>query len=142
LRGRTEVMQWLFWQMGGLGPMLGQNHHFRNYSDEKLTYAINRYVKETERLYGVLDERLADREFAAGKYSIADMACYPWIVLHERQGQNLDDFPNLKRWFETIQRREAVQRAYALAKTINPAPSGMTEEAKAILFGQGRRTKG
>ncbi len=141
LRGRTEVMQWLFWQMGGLGPMLGQNHHFRNYSNEKLTYAIERYVKETERLYGVLDERLADREFAAGPYSIADMACYPWIVLHERQGQNLDDFPNLKRWFETIQRREAVQRAYALAKTINPAPPGMTEEAKAILFGQGRRTK-
>jgi GSH-dependent disulfide-bond oxidoreductase len=134
-------MQWLFWQMGNLGPMLGQNHHFRNYSDEKLTYAINRYVKETERLYGVLDERLADREFAAGKYSIADMACYPWIVLHERQGQNLDDFPNLKRWFETIQRREAVQRAYALAKTINPAPPGMTQEAKAILFGQGRRAK-
>jgi GSH-dependent disulfide-bond oxidoreductase len=141
LRGRTEVMQWLFWQMGGLGPMLGQNHHFRNYSDEKLTYAINRYVKETERLYGVLDERLADREFVAGEYSIADMACYPWIVLHERQGQNLDDYPNLKRWFEIIQRREAVQRAYALAKTINPAPPGMTEEAKKILFGQGRRSK-
>jgi GSH-dependent disulfide-bond oxidoreductase len=141
LRGRTEVMQWLFWQMGGLGPMLGQNHHFRNYSDEKLTYAINRYVKETERLYGVLDERLADREFVAGEYSIADMACYPWIVLHERQGQNLDDYPNLKRWFEIIQRREAVQRAYALAKTFNPAPPGMTEEAKKILFGQGRRSK-
>ena len=141
LRGRTEVMQWLFWQMGGLGPMLGQNHHFRNYANEKLTYAIERYVKETERLYGVLDERLADREFVAGAYSIADMACYPWIVLHERQGQNLDDFPNLKRWFATIQRREAVQRAYALAKTINPAPPGMTEEAKKILFGQGRRAK-
>jgi GSH-dependent disulfide-bond oxidoreductase len=88
----------------------------------------------------VLDERLADREFAAGEYSIADMACYPWIVLHERQGQNLDDFPNLKRWFETIQRREAVQRAYAIAKTVNTS-TGMTEEAKAILFGQGRRTK-
>lgn len=141
LRGRTEVMQWLFWQMGGLGPMLGQNHHFRNYANEKLAYAIERYVKETERLYGVLDERLADREFVAGAYSIADMACYPWIVLHERQGQNLDDFSNLKRWFETIQRRDAVQRAYALAKNINPAPPGMTEEAKKILFGQGRRAK-
>ena len=140
LRGRTEVMQWLFWQMGGLGPMLGQNHHFRNYSNEKLTYAIERYVKETERLYGVLDERLADREFVASDYSIADMACYPWIVLHERQGQDLDDFPNLKRWFDKIQRREAVQRAYAVAKNINPAPPGMTEEAKKILFGQGRRT--
>ncbi len=138
LRGRTDAMQWLFWQMGGLGPMLGQNHHFRNYTTEKIPYAINRYLKETERLYGVLDERLADRTFVAGDYSIADMACYPWIVLHERQGQNLDDFPNVKRWFETIQRRAAVQRAYALAKTINTATT-MTEEAKLILFGQGRR---
>jgi GSH-dependent disulfide-bond oxidoreductase len=138
LRGRTETMQWLFWQMGGLGPMLGQNHHFRNYTTEKIPYAINRYVKETERLYGVLDERLADREFVAGNYSIADMACYPWIVLHERQGQNLDDFPNLERWFDRIQRREAVQRAYAVAKTINTSAT-MTEEAKKILFGQGRR---
>jgi len=141
LRGRTEVMQWLFWQMGGLGPMLGQNHHFRNYTTEKIPYAINRYVKETERLYGVLDERLADRDFIAGDYSIADMACYPWIVLHERQGQNLDDFPNISRWFDAVQRRDAVQRAYAIAKTINDAPAGMTEEAKAILFGQGRRPK-
>jgi len=141
LRGRTEVMQWLFWQMGGLGPMLGQNHHFRNYTTEKIPYAINRYVKETERLYGVLDERLADREFIAGDYSIADMACYPWIVLHERQGQNLDDFPNISRWFDVVKRRDAVQRAYEIAKTINDAPAGMTEEAKAILFGQGRRPK-
>ena len=138
---RYDVMQWLFWQMGGLGPMLGQNHHFRNYTTEKIPYAINRYVKETERLYGVLDERLADRDFIAGDYSIADMACYPWIVLHERQGQNLDDFPNIKRWFDAVQRRDAVQRAYAIAKTINDAPAGMTEEAKAILFGQGRRPK-
>jgi len=141
LQGRTEVMQWLFWQMGGLGPMLGQNHHFRNYVGEKIPYAIERYVKEIERLDGVLDERLADREFVAGAYSIADMACYPWIVLHERQGQNLDDFPSLKRWFETIQRRDAVERAYAIAKTVNTAPPGMTEEAKKILFGQGRRSK-
>jgi GSH-dependent disulfide-bond oxidoreductase len=141
LRGRTEVMQWLFWQMGGLGPMLGQNHHFRNYTVEKIPYAIDRYVKETERLYGVLDERLADRPFIAGDYSIADMACYPWIVLHDRQGQNLDDFTHVKRWFEAIQRRNAVERAYARAKTVNPEPGGMTEQAKAILFGQGRRRK-
>lgn len=139
LRGRTETMQWLFWQMGGLGPMLGQNHHFRNYVAEKIPYAINRYVKETERLYGVLDERLHDRKFVAGDYSIADMACYPWIVLHERQGQNLDDFPNIKRWFETIRRRDAVERAYAVAKTVNTGPV-MTEEAKKVLFGQGRRS--
>jgi GST-like protein len=142
VRGRTEVMQWLFWQMGGLGPMLGQNHHFRNYVTEKIPYAINRYVKETERLYGVLDDRLADRSFVAGDYSIADMACYPWIVLHERQGQNLDDFPNVRRWFLAIQQRPAVQRAYAIAKKINDAPPGMTEQAKAILFGQGRRRQG
>src|SRR5262245_19198343 len=141
VRGRAEVMQWLFWQMGGLGPMLGQNHHFRNYSNEKITYAIERYTKETERLYGVLDERLADRQFAAGDYSIADMACYPWIVLHERQGQDLNDFPNLKRWFETIQKRPAVERAYAVAKKVNPDARGMSEEAKKISFGQGRRQK-
>ncbi len=141
VRGRAEVMQWLFWQMGGLGPMLGQNHHFRGYSAEKIPYAIERYTKETERLYGVLDERLEDREFVAGEYSIADMACYPWIVLHERQGQNLNDFSNLKRWFDTIQRRPAVQRAYELAKAINVGSAGMTEEGKKILFGQGRRKK-
>jgi GSH-dependent disulfide-bond oxidoreductase len=140
LRGRTETMQWLFWQMGGLGPMLGQNHHFRSYTTEKIPYAINRYVKETERLYGILDERLADREFVAGSYSIADMACYPWIVLHERQGQDLNDFPNIKRWFEAIHERAAVQRAYALARTVNTGQT-MSEEAKAILFGQGRRAK-
>jgi GST-like protein len=140
VRGRAEVMKWLFWQMGGLGPMLGQNHHFRNYSNEKLAYAIDRYTKETERLYGVLDERLADREFIAEDYSIADMACYPWIVLYERQGQNLADFPNIKRWFDSTRARPAVQRAYAIAQTVNSAPT-MTEEAKAILFGQGRRSK-
>jgi GST-like protein len=140
LRGRTETMQWLFWQMGGLGPMLGQNHHFRSYTTEKIPYAINRYVKETERLYGILDERLADREFVAGTYSIADMACYPWIVLHERQGQDLNDFPNIKRWFEAIHERAAVERAYALARTVNTGQT-MSEEAKAILFGQGRRAK-
>jgi GST-like protein len=140
LRGRTEVLKWLFWQMGGLGPMLGQNHHFRNYAAEKILYAIERYVKETERLYGVLDERLADRPFISGDYSIADMACYPWIVPHNNQGQDLDDFPNIKRWFETIRQRDAVQAAYAVAETINKSPT-MTQEAKAILFGQGRRTK-
>jgi len=140
LRGRTETMQWLFWQMAGLGPMAGQNGHFNNYAPEKIPYAIDRYVKETERLYGVLDERLADREFIAGAYSIADMAAYPWIVPHERQAQNLNDFPSLKRWFETIQRRNAVQRAYAVAKAINTAPT-VTEESKSILFGQGRRSR-
>ncbi len=135
MRGRAEVMQWLFWQMGGLGPMAGQNHHFVQYAPEKLPYAINRYVNETNRLYGVLNKRLADREFVAGAYSIADMASYPWIVPHKRQQQNLDDFPHLKRWFETIQSRPAVQRAYALAEKINTAPT-VSEESRALLFGQ------
>ncbi len=135
LRGRTETLQWLFWQMGGLGPMAGQNHHFALYAPEKIPYAINRYVKETSRLYAVLDKRLADRDFIAGAYSIADMACYPWIVPWERQSQRLDDFPNLRRWFETIAARPAVQRAYERAKTVNTQPT-VSEEAKKILFGQ------
>ena len=100
LRGRYEVIQWVFWQMGGLGPMAGQNSHFSAYAPEKIPYAIERYVKETNRLYGVLDKRLADRAFMAGDYSIADMATYPWIVPHERHGQKLENFPRLKRWFE------------------------------------------
>ncbi|WP_121970909.1 glutathione binding-like protein [Leptolyngbya sp. BC1307] len=117
--GRVEVLQWLNWQMGGLGPMLGQNHHFAIYAPEKIPYAIERYVKETARLYGVLNQRLRDREFVAGDYSIADMACYPWITGYERQGQDLGDFPHLKRWFETIQARPAVQAAYKIAEAIN-----------------------
>lgn len=121
LRGREEVLQWLFWQMGGLGPMAGQNHHFNRFAKEKIPYAIKRYVDETARLYGVLDKRLSDREFVAGReYSIADMAIYPWIVSHTFQEQNLDDFPNLKRWFNAIAAREGTQRAYALVDKINP----------------------
>lgn len=135
-RGRYETLQWLFWQMAGLGPMAGQNHHFRNYAPEKLPYAIERYVKETNRLYGVLDKRLADREYMAGAYSIADMAAYPWIVPYEAQGQTLADFPNLKRWFEAIAARPAVQRAYALAKTVGTQQPLMDEEARRVLFGQ------
>jgi GSH-dependent disulfide-bond oxidoreductase len=126
--------------MGGLGPMLGQNHHFSGYAPEKIPYAIERYLKETERLYGVLDERLADREFIAGAYSIADMAAYPWIVPHQRQGQDLDDYLHIRRWFETVKRRPAVQRAYEIAKTVNTT-TGMSDSAKAILFGQGRRSQ-
>lgn len=140
LRGRADMLQWLFWQMGGLGPMAGQNHHFNVYAPEKIDYAIDRYVRETARLYGVLNKRLADREFIVGEYSIADMACYPWIVPHEGQGQNLDDFPHLKRWFETIQARPATVRAYALAEQINTTPSVSDEESRRILFGQDART--
>ncbi|MCX7149985.1 MAG: glutathione S-transferase N-terminal domain-containing protein [Rhodocyclales bacterium] len=139
LRGRNETLQWLFWQMGGLGPMAGQNHHFTQYAPEKIPYAIDRYVKETARLYAVLNKHLAEREFIAGGYSIADMACYPWIVPHEKQGQNLDNFPQLKRWFAAIRERPATQRAYALAKEINPAPV-VDEAAKRVLFGQDAST--
>ena len=135
LRGRTETIQWLFWQMGGLGPMAGQNHHFTQYAPEKIPYAIERYTKETARLYAVLNKRLADREFVAGGYSIADMAIYPWIVPHKRQGQKLDDFPHLKRWFEAIRARPATQRAYALVEKVNSAPV-VDEAAKKVLFGQ------
>lgn len=139
-RVRIDTLQWLFWQMGGLGPMAGQNHHFVQYAPESLPYAIERYVKETARLYAVLDKRLADRDFIAGPdYSIADMACYPWIVPHARQRQNLDDFPNLKRWFEAIQQRPATQRAYELAANINTAPS-VSDESRQILFGQDATT--
>ncbi|MBV6289052.1 glutathione binding-like protein [Pseudomonas aegrilactucae] len=121
LRGRQETLQWLFWQMGGLGPMAGQNHHFNRFAPEKIPYAIKRYVDETARLYGVLDKRLQDRPFVAGTdYSIADMAIYPWIVSHTWQQQNLDDFPALKDWFLRIQARPATQRAYALVQQINP----------------------
>jgi GST-like protein len=122
--------------MAGLGPMAGQNHHFSNYAPEKIPYAIERYVKETNRLYGVLDKQLADNEFVAGRpYSIADMAVYPWIVPHERQGQKLEDFRNIKRWFEAMRARPAVVRAYARAQDVNTAPT-VSEESKKILFGQ------
>lgn len=134
-RGKAETLQWLFWQVGGLGPMAGQNHHFTQYAPVKIPYAMERYVKETARLYGVLDQRLADREYVAGAYGIADMAIYPWIVSHEKQGQNLDDFPNLKRWFEAVAARPAVIRAYATKATLYPENGPMTEDDKARLFG-------
>ncbi len=130
-------MQWVFWQMGGLGPMAGQNHHFAA-AAEKIPYAIKRYVDETARLYGVLDRQLAvTGDFIAGAYSIADMCTYPWIVPYERQQQKLEDFPHLKRWFEAIYSRPATARAYAQAKTVNPAKAPVVDdESKKILFGQ------
>jgi GST-like protein len=136
-RKRADVMQWLFWQMGGLGPMSGQNNHFSNYAVEKIPYAMDRYRNEVNRLYGVMNRRLADRPFLAGEYSIADMACYPWVVPHERQGQNIADFPHLKSWLDTIAERPAVKTAYAKAKEVNPSMGGIrTAEERAILFGQ------
>ncbi len=141
LRGRVEVLQWLFWQVGGLGPMAGQNHHFARYAPEKIPYAVERYVNETNRLYGVLNKRLAGREFIAGAYSIADMAAYPWVVPHEAQGQNLDDFPHLRRWFESIKDRPGTQRAYERGAAISSGPT-ISEESRKILFGQTARTLG
>ena len=133
-RGRYEATQWLMWQMGGLGPMLGQTHHFRHYAPEPMAYAVDRYTNEAHRLYGVMNRRLADRPFLAGEYSIADMACWPWIVPHTRQGQNLEEFPHLHRWFEAIRARPAVQRGFAIGQELRRAT--MDEQAKQILFGQ------
>jgi GST-like protein len=139
VRGRADVLQWLFWQVGGLGPMAGQNGHFNVYAPEKMPYAIERYTRETARLYGVLDKRLADREFIAGTYSIADIASYPWIVPHEQHKQSLEDFPNLRRWFEAIRARPATVRAYAEVSDAYRKP--LTEEERAVLFGQGGAVK-
>ncbi len=140
LRVRTETLQWLYWQMGGLGHMAGQNHHFNVYAPVKIEYAIDRYVRETGRLYGVLNKHLEQRDFIAGDYSIADMASYPWIVSHQRQSQNLDDFPHLKRWFERIGARPATERAYALVEQINPGSPVHDDKARQILFGQDSKT--
>lgn len=137
VRGKKTVTEWLMWQMGGLGPMAGQNHHFGVYAPEKLPYAITRYVNETNRLYGVLDRQLEGRTFIAGEhYSVADMAAYPWVVPWQRQQQNLDDFANLKRWFHTIQARPATVRAYARGEALSQNRASVTEEGKKILFGQ------
>ena len=138
LRERVEVCQWLFWQMGNLGPMAGQNGHFNNHALEKIPYAIARYTNETGRLYGVLNRRLADREFIAGSYSIADMASYPWIVPHERHKQTIADFPHLRRWFDTIAARPATMRAYRGVTASYSKP--MTDEERKILFGQSAAT--
>jgi GST-like protein len=136
LFGRVECLKWLFWQMGGLGPMAGQNHHFVQYAPEKVPYAIDRYVRETSRLYGVLNKQLSNgKDYVCGDYSIADMAIYPWIVPHEKQLQKISDFPYLHAWFLRVQNRPATQRAYALAETINLAPT-VNEKSKALLFGQ------
>jgi GST-like protein len=144
LRGRNLALQWLFWQMGGLGPMAGQNHHFTQYAPEPIPYAIERYVKETARLYGVLNKQLGEmaalgRDCIAGDFSIADMACYPWVVPHERQRQRLEDFPHLAAWFARVRDRPATVRAYARALEVNAAPV-VDEAARAVLFGQDAST--
>ncbi|MHA7883941.1 glutathione binding-like protein [Nitratireductor rhodophyticola] len=135
-RARVEVDQWLFWQMGGLGPMAGQAHHFRNYAPEKIPYGIERYTNEVNRLYGVMNKRLADRPFLAGDdYTIADMASVGWVKPYEQQGQDLNDFPNLKRWFETIMARPAVVRALEVGQE-HRRNIAEDKEAQKVLFGQ------
>jgi GST-like protein len=137
-RQRVEVEQWLFWQVGGLGPMAGQTHHFRQYAPEKLPYAIDRYTNEVNRLYGVMDKRLADREFLAGDYSIADMASIGWVKPYKNQGQEIGDFPNLKRWFDAILARPAVERALVVGQD-HRNNLATDKEAQKVLFGQRAR---
>jgi GST-like protein len=138
-RGRWECRQWVHWQMANLGPLAGQNHHFVHYAPEKIPYAIDRYVRETGRLYRVLDRRLADRPYLVGDYSIADILCYPW-VLPERQSQDIDEFPHLAWWKADIRARPAVERAYAIGQTVNPKPVANDEAARRVLFGQSKDT--
>ena len=135
MRARKTVHEWLMWQMGGLGPMAGQNHHFVQYAPERIPYAMDRYVNETNRLYGVLDKQLGGKEWVAGDYSIADMAIYPWVVLHKSQQQELKNFPNLARWIAVMAERPAVVSAYKKAEPWSNRPA-VTEEGKKLLFGQ------
>ncbi len=142
-RERYTVLQWLMFQMGHVGPMLGQAHHFRGYAPEKIPYAIDRYTNEAARLYGVMDERLADAEYFAGdEYTIADIAIYPWLVSHERQGQRMEDFPNLNRWFEGVGSRPAVQRALEVGKELRRSFDNVDEKTRETLFGNKRSAKG
>jgi GST-like protein len=138
VRGKSEVTQWLMWQIGGLGPMLGQHGHFELYAPEKIAYAIDRYRQEAERLYGVLDRRLEQHEHLAGDYSIADMACWPWVITYKSQGIDLEQFPNVRRWYDQLKQRPALRRGYALGreerqKRGKEAPD---DEARKHLFGQ------
>jgi len=135
---RYETLKWLYWQMAGFGPMLGQNHHFSSYAPEKIPYAIKRYLDETRRLYTVLDHRLAESPYVGGQdYGIADMAVYPWVVSHDKQGQKLEDFPHIKNWFEGLRERPAVRDAYAEGNRLRGEQGAtVSESSKAILFGQ------
>ncbi len=140
-RARVDVEQWLFWQVGGLGPMAGQAHHFRQYAPERIAYGIDRYTNEVNRLYGVMNKRLTDRPFLAGDYSIADMAAIGWVIPHENQGQDLNEFPNLKRWFDAVLARPAVKKAIEVGKEERARQKSLAEdeEAQKVLFGQRAR---
>ena len=140
LRARTQVLEWLMWQMGGLGPMLGQNGHFALYAAEKIPYAIERYGREARRLYGVLDAQLGKTgAFVAGDYSIADMACFPWIRTHKAQSISLDDFPNVQRWYDEVKARDAVRRGVDVGKDLQIR--SFDQKSREILFGAGASTK-
>lgn len=132
IKQRAEVLQWLFWQMAGLGPMAGQNFHFSHYAPERLPYAINRYVEETARLFKVMESQLAEHDYLAGEYSIADMASYPWVVMHKQLKQDLNDFPNLQRWYEEIKKRPATIDAYQIGMDLSNAAM-LTEKTKETL---------
>ena len=134
-RGRTEVLQWLFFQMGNVGPMLGQCHHFRNYAVEKLDYAVDRYTREATRLYRVVNKRLADRDFVAGDYSIADMAIFPWMRIWKNQGQDIEEFPHLAKWLDRMYARPAVVRGIDVMKDERAKKREFTEEQRSIMFG-------
>ena len=133
-RGRYKVLEWLMFQMASVGPMLGQAHHFRRYAPEQIQYAINRYTNEAKRIYGVIDKRVAEVPYLAGEYSIADIATYPWLKLHKLQGQKLEDFPNLKRWYEAMEARPAVQKGMAVMAN-GPALQPNDKETFSVLFG-------
>ncbi|MDP9488516.1 MAG: glutathione binding-like protein, partial [Actinomycetota bacterium] len=140
-RERYAVLQWLMFQVGHVGPMLGQAHHFRKYANEEIPYAVERYTNEAARLYRVIDRRLAKTSFIAGdEYTIADMAIFPWLRSHENQGQSLDDYPDLKRWYEGVEGRPAVRRGVAVGKELRRTlDRNMDEETRRILFGRGPR---
>jgi GST-like protein len=141
MAGRYRVIQWLMFQMGGIGPLLGQTHHFRVYAPEPIPYAVDRYTNEAARLYAVMDRRLAESEYLADDYSIADIACFPWLRRPERQGQRHDDFPNLKRWFDAIAARPAVQRGVEVLAEHQRTSGPISAEARENLFGSAQYKK-
>jgi GSH-dependent disulfide-bond oxidoreductase len=142
-RQRFEALQWLMFQVSSVGPMLGQAHHFRGYAPEEIPYAVDRYTNEAARLYGVMDGRISEVEyFVDDDYSIVDMAIYPWVASHKRQGQKIEDFPNLRRWYEAMGKRPAVRRAMEVEEELRRPIGDLDEEARDVLFGGRRRTTG
>ena len=142
-RQRYEALQWLMFQVSSVGPMLGQAHHFRGYAPEEIPYAVDRYTNEAARLYGVMDARLSEvGYFVDDDYSIVDMAIYPWVASHERQGQRIEDYPNLRRWYEAMRKRPAVRRAMEVGEELRRPIEDLDEEARDVLFGGRPRTTG